>query len=83
MIKQIYSIYDKKIERYNLPGFNEDDKECMISIQRALKMKNEFLYMNRDDLAVYCLGEFDDKTGIISALNVPRLVCDVSNLCED
>lgn len=83
MIKKLYSIYDKKLERYNLPGFNEDDKECMLSLQRAMYDKNEFLFKYRDDLACYCLGEFDDKTGILCALPVPRLVCDISSLTTE
>ena len=83
MEKKLYSIYDKKLERYNVPGFEDDDKTIMISLSRALKDKSQFLYQNRDDLALYCLGSFDDKTGILNALPVPRLVCDISNLTED
>ena len=83
MIKNIYSMFDKKLERYNQPGFAADDKEIMISISRAMKDKTQFLYLNRDDLAIYCVGSFDDKTGIIEALNVPRLVCDCYSLSED
>ena len=83
MIKNIYSMFDKKLERYNQPGFADDDKEIMISISRAMKDKTQFLYLNRDDLAIYCVGSFDDKTGTIESLNVPRLVCDCYSLSED
>lgn len=83
MEKNIYSMFDKKLERYNQPGFADDDKEIMISISRAMKDKTQFLYLNRDDLAIYCVGSFDDKTGTITALPVPRLVCDCYSLVED
>ena len=83
MEKKIYSIYDKKLKRYNVPGFDDDDNTIRIGLSRQLKNKNEFLYVNRDDLALYCLGSFDDKTGILCANAVPELVCDISNLTED
>ena len=80
MIKNLYSIYDKKLERFNVPGFDDDDHTIMVSLQRAAKDKTSFLYINADDLALYCLGEFDDKTGKITIPDAPRLVCDVSNI---
>ena len=80
MTKNLYSIYDKKLERYNDPGFAEDDHTIMVSLQRAAKDKNSFLYINSDDLALYCVGTFDDKIGKITTPNEPRLVCDVANL---
>lgn len=83
MEKKIYSIYDKKLKRYNIPGFDEDDNTIRIGLSRQLKNTNDFLFINRDDLALYCLGTFDDKTGVISAFNVPELVCDISNLTTE
>lgn len=83
MEKKIYSLFDKKLERFNQPGFADDDREIMISISRAMKDKTQFLYLNRDDLAIYCVGSFDDKTGTIQSLAVPRLVCDIYSLSED
>lgn len=83
MEKNLYSIYDKKLERYNVPGFDDDDKNIMVGLSRQLKDKSQPLYINRDDYALYCLGTFNDQTGVINALSVPRLVCDISNLTEE
>ena len=80
MEKKLYSIYDKKLERFNVPGFEDDDHTIMVSLQRAAKDKSSFLYINADDLALYCLGIFDDKTGYVVKEDQPRLVCDIANL---
>lgn len=83
MEKFLYSIYDKKLQRYNIPGFDDDDNTIRIGLSRELKNKTSFLYVNRDDLALYKLGVFDDKTGHVDRLSEPELVCDISNLTED
>ena len=83
MEKKLYSIYDKLLERYNIPGFDEDDRTCQIGLSREMKRdQSSYLFCNKDDLDLYCLGTFDDKTGIITD-NQPRLVCHISSLTEE
>ena len=80
MEKKLYSIYDKQLERFNVPGFEDDDHIIMVSLQRAAKDKSSFLYINAEDLDLYCLGIFDDKTGYVVKEDQPRLVCHLSSI---
>lgn len=80
MVKNLYCIYDKNLERYNEPGFDVGDKEITINIKRAMYDKESFLYKYAEDLDIYCLGSFDDKTGLIMLEKEPRLVAHVLSL---
>lgn len=80
MVKNLYCIFDKNLERYNDPGYDVGDKEIMVNLKRAMYDKESPLYKFAEDYDCYCLGSFDDKTGIIMLEHEPRLVCHLLSL---
>lgn len=79
MTSVLFSYYDKQIGAYTAPnpfqGTIEDLKTCIIRAVKgkALKMPN------MDVLDLYCMGTFDDETGVITTPEKPLYLL---ALCE-
>lgn len=89
MKKNVYVVYDKLQERWNDPVFmnsidNEEcDKTWSVSIFREMRNKQSDVYKNADDLDLYHIGVYDDKTGSFDLLDPKRLVLHYSSLKGD
>lgn len=74
----LYSIFDKKVMQYAPPYPAQNLTSALRSLQLALKEPNN-LSAYPHDFALYDVGEFNDKTGMIESIN-PNFVEEIANL---
>ena len=66
----IFSIYDEKAEVYNTPFFQGTVGMALRSFQELVRDNESMLFKYPEDYILYCIGEYDEKTGEITA-NIP------------
>lgn len=64
----MYSLHDKKAEEYGRPFYHVNDQDAKRSVAMALE-STPVLEKSPEDFDLYCVGEFDEKTGNIRALS--------------
>lgn len=78
---KIYSLFDEKSGKFNplqLMYTHEDAKRSILEIISSQPMSLVCKFPG--DFKLYCVGEFDDCTGIIKHYDVPELVAPVSEI---
>lgn len=66
MVYGIYAIYDVAMKCYAQPFYQTNDDVAKRSFRMAINdPRAESLYPVRDDLELWCIGQFDDKSGNI------------------
>lgn len=80
MVNKLYSIYDVKTGVFNNPFMcrNADEAKRIVAATATADVHN-MLYNFSDDYKLYCLGEFDDEHGTITA-DSKFVVCTVSEI---
>lgn len=68
---KIYSIRDSKGEMFNTPFFQKTHGEAERSFRNVVKDERSLPSQYPEDFDLYYLGEFDDVTGQIQALDTP------------
>ena len=84
MIK-IYSILDKIPGVYSNPFYLKSNAVALREIKYLInedKQQNIF-NTNIKDKALYCLGQFNEETGIIKPLDKPEFIINLIDLKED
>lgn len=78
MKNKLYSYYNKKAGFYNKPFVEALPAEAVAqSIARTCIIERETARKSHlDETALYIVGEFDDITGLITALDKPEFVED-------
>ena len=80
MIKQYYSVYDKKSQTYSQPFLEITDGTAQRAIQDLLLGDKDHPFTKHtSDFAVYKLGSFNDETGSI-VNNKPELLTELTKL---
>lgn len=80
MIMKVYALRDIKVG-YLSPTIHDSDPIAIRSIENVLRSpSSSLLDSHPEDFSLFCLGEFDTKTGILSPFNVPELIVEVKNL---
>lgn len=76
----VYAIYDKKAGQYFGLTVHKTDETYVRTLTPILKsdIPDNMLYHHSSDFEVFCLGTFDEKTGLIVA--DLRFVYNVSDL---
>ena len=77
---KLYSLYDTKAQAYVSLFCSETDGLASRSVEGAASDPGTSLYKYPEDFAVYCLGEWDVVSGLISPIVPPRHVVAVSSL---
>lgn len=88
MIKQLYSILDKKSEIFSFPFEAPNELVALRHIVTAVKDNQTHLFHHPEDYTLYLLGEFNDETGEISAAkktqdiypDEPEMIIEVSEI---
>jgi len=73
MIYQVFSVRDSKAAAYALPFFLPRMEIALRSFRDAVKNPEHDMHRHPEDYALYCIGEYDDATGQMSAVE-PVLV---------
>ncbi len=78
-MKQIYSIYDKVTQEYGQPIFTPKEEILIRDLKSIVNSPDGFAFP--DDLQLYKLGSFDERTGLITN-DVNTFVLNVSDLLK-
>lgn len=78
---RLYAIYDNGLQLSN-PPFTADTDDSAVRLVRnmLLSADNTIFSKLRSVCDVLCLGEFDQKTAVIEALDTPRLVAHFTDI---
>lgn len=72
MILKCFSVYDTKADAYITPFFCPTSGVAIRNFEVAANEEGHAFHIHAGDFALMELGEFDDSTGMISALEAPR-----------
>lgn len=74
MIYKAYSMYDKVVKNYGHPSFFISDEVMIRSVKVSIKSPGSQLAPIINDIDFYCIGSFNDETGVFEKLPVLELV---------
>lgn len=77
MKTNLYSIYDRKANFYSAP-FSEVNEVCAIRQFQSQYAQHPY----KDDFELYFVGEYDNETGIIFAVDKPQFIVSYSSFAE-
>lgn len=66
MNTKIFSIYDAASQAYMMPFFSPQNASAIRAVVSQLKDPNSMLALNPADFTLFCVGSFDDQTGLIN-----------------
>lgn len=75
----IFSIYDKVSKKYYNPFFFPNKEVCMRDLRHIINSDNSFQFV--EDLALYVLGSFDERSGSIT-VDKPEFIVNLIDLKE-
>lgn len=78
----IYTIYDKKACSHSSQFITINDATATRSFARLVNDNRSDVCQFADDFALYCVGELDINTGIVSGFNPVKFICDGSSLIK-
>jgi hypothetical protein len=80
---QMYSIYDKAAQAYVTPFFMHNKALAMRAFEDNINSKEENnINKHPEQFSLFCLGELDDSTGLITPKEQPELVCSALELVQ-
>lgn len=70
-IKKVLSVFDDKVGAFSQPFMSVNRQAALRDFQRAVEDQNLDLFHFPDDYVLFELGEFDDESGLITAVTPP------------
>lgn len=68
MIAKMYSVYDAKAGSFAQPFFSQNEALAIRAVSAVMQDERHTFWMHSEDYSVYLLGEWDDETGRIEAI---------------
>lgn len=68
MISNVYAVRDVKADAFVSPFFRRTHKEAMRYFGDAVVSKDTMFHAHPEDFQLFCLGQFDDETGLLVGL---------------
>ena len=75
-----YTVYDKKARSYARPFFTDNDEVAIRMFLDAAKDEGSVFYLHPEDFVLYCIGHFDEQSGLINGFEAIVHVSDLVNL---
>lgn len=80
---KIYSIYDSAADVFNDP-FNQLTNEVALRTFRSLIYDGQSTISNTpDDFSLFCIGDFNSETGVITARFKPELIAEAMAIINE
>lgn len=79
-IQGFYSFFDKKSRTYLPPFMANSEEEAVRQATSASNYTNSLISKFPNDYALFFIGEFDEKEGIIIAKDNPVFICECFDL---
>lgn len=76
MEKNLYSVFDRKAHVFANPFYSINDATAERVFISACRDDGNDIGMFPSDYALYFVGTFDDETGKLDPMPIPRNVCD-------
>lgn len=81
MLKSIFSVYDQKAEKYGPLQLVDSPAVFTRDFHDYIRREpTSVVAEHPEDFTVYCLGSFDDQSGVITSFVLPEKMFDVSVL---
>lgn len=74
MLRKIYAIRDQKVAAYEQPWFARSHGEAERSFEHHVKQPGGPYNQFPQDFDLYYLGDHDDASGVITALETPQFI---------
>lgn len=74
MVREIFSIYDKKAMLYSTPFFLLQAGQALRELDQMVQDPKTTVSKYPDDFALYKIGIFNGKTGKIESLDMPEFI---------
>lgn len=71
---KVYSVHDKKVERYLQPFFCPHVGDALRAFERDCVNKETILHTHPEDFELHEVATFDEKKGIFEALPKPVVI---------
>ena len=76
----MYALFDRKLREYGQLVQSNNDEAVKRNLRDGLTGTNSIVEKHPSDFDLYCLGEFDTESGVITPASVPKLVVNVDSL---
>ena len=80
MISKVYAMYDVKANFYHPPIVLANDEVLKRAIISQYKDSDNQVSQFPEDFKIYCIGDYDDNSGVIKPLSPIRHVTTVAEL---
>lgn len=75
---KVYSMYDEKAEAFNRPFIFTTHGQATRAFSDGVRDPQSNLCKHYKDYSLYCIGTFDEETGLLEPLTPVELVCRAS-----
>ena len=82
MLRELYSIYDRKTRVYSAPMVMVNDAQAKRAVLSEMRHAESMLGQYPEDYDLYMVGTFDDATAELLAMAPADLVCRLDSLLE-
>lgn len=65
MILRVFSVFDAKLAAYNVPFFARTEADAIRSFGDLVVDPRSRVAQHKEDYSLYCVGTFDDDTGLL------------------
>lgn len=82
MLHKVYSIRDSKTEVFNVPFYKVTHGEAERDFRTLANDEKSRLAQYPEDFDLYFIGEYDDNTGKMNALDTPQHIVKAVNVIQ-
>lgn len=72
---KIYSMYDEKAKAFNRPFIFSTHGQATRAFSDGVSDPQSHLSKHPEDFSLYCIGDFDESTGAVFAIQPIELIC--------
>lgn len=80
---KMYSVFDRKVAAFAQPFYAVNDLVAMRCLKGVVSDHRSVIATNPADFDLFCVGEFNDDTGLVTAITPPVCVCNALNVSLD
>lgn len=82
MTQKLFTVHDSKAEAYLPPFMARTNGEATRMFEASCKNEKSQFFSNPSDFTLVQLGEFDERTGLITSLDKPLIIENASSYVQ-
>lgn len=79
-MKKLFTVYDEKVNSYGSPFVASSDGEASRMLSDAIDDPNSLIARHPEDFSLYCVGEYNELSGIVTAYDAPQFIVKCNTL---